>query len=457
MNKTSIPAFIENLTPDTANAKYSRAKLKMYYVGETVDHRLFTKEFSDKLISTIAYTPVVGFYSVADDDFVGHNNVQHIYGLVPADASVEYVEDETQQATFAVTDIILYTGRPDEIGTVASKIVGKQHSLELDPKTIQYKVNKDEFGNFRNLEFTDGELIGLSVLGDNETPAFTGSEFFSAEELPEFITDENRSKYQALFTTMFNVRPTAEEVIRELYQVLDSQRIHGYVCEHVADEYVVVDDGYYNYARYICGRDADNNLTLTLDCSVRPRFLSDAQIEALVNAEKGTPNVQTETNAFAGTEPTPSTDPAPSTEGGEPEPEPVAQATTLTDEEIEALRSNCSNLEEQIAALNNTINELNASIAQSASEANNFASFFRDTVLEAYALVLDADSMSGAQSIEDANELREYLNSTYKAVIEAREASVFEISTINTSGTSYNEYDEAAVVEKYKNMNRGKN
>lgn len=77
MNKTSIPAFVENFTADTENAKYSKAKLKMYYIGETVDHRVFTKEFSDKIISTIAYTPVVGFYSVADEDFIGHNNVQY--------------------------------------------------------------------------------------------------------------------------------------------------------------------------------------------------------------------------------------------------------------------------------------------------------------------------------------------------------------------------------------------
>ena len=184
------------LTPDAANAKYSKAKLKIYYIGETVDKRLFTKEFSDKLLSSIAYTPVVGFYSVADEDFVGHNNVQNIYGLVPESATLEYVEDAAQGVTFAVTDIILYTGRPDDTGVIASKIIGKQHSLELDPNSVQYKINRDSAGNFKNLEFTDGELIGLSVLGDNDTPAFTGSEFFSAVELPDFITDENKSKYQ---------------------------------------------------------------------------------------------------------------------------------------------------------------------------------------------------------------------------------------------------------------------
>ena len=107
MKKNSIPVFIEDLAVDTANAKYSKAKLKIYYVGQTVDKRLFTKEFSDKLLSTIAYTPVVGYYSVADDDFIGHNNVQHIYGIVPESATLEYQEDADQGVTFAVTDVLI--------------------------------------------------------------------------------------------------------------------------------------------------------------------------------------------------------------------------------------------------------------------------------------------------------------------------------------------------------------
>ena len=182
MNNFSIPAFIEELTPDAANAKYSHGKLKIFYVGETVDHRVFSKEFSDKLLATAAYTPVVGYYSVADEDFIGHNNnVQHIYGLIPESAEMSYVEDTERGVTFAVTDVILYTGRPDETGTIAAKIIGKQHSLELNPDTVKYRINRDETGAFKSIEFIDGELIGLSVLGDNDRPAFSGSEFFSVE------------------------------------------------------------------------------------------------------------------------------------------------------------------------------------------------------------------------------------------------------------------------------------
>ena len=64
---------------------------------------------------------------------------------------------------------------------MAKKIVGKSHSLELNPADTKYKVNKDSKGNFIDLEFTEGSLLGLSVLGDDEKPAFSGSEFFKEE------------------------------------------------------------------------------------------------------------------------------------------------------------------------------------------------------------------------------------------------------------------------------------
>ena len=161
--QTSVPAFIQKFEGnEEENKRFSKAKLKIFYIGETADHRLFTKEFSDKLIKSLPLTPVVGFYSDDDDDFRGHNAVQYVYGVVPETAAVEYVKDEND-ITWAVTDVILYTERQDNIGRVASKIVGKQHSLEIDPRTLKYKINHNELGGLKNIEFTEGSFIGLSV------------------------------------------------------------------------------------------------------------------------------------------------------------------------------------------------------------------------------------------------------------------------------------------------------
>jgi hypothetical protein len=58
---------------------YSYAKLKIFYIGQTGDKRLFTKEFSDNLLKSLPYVPVVGYYSEEEEDFVGHQPRNTIY------------------------------------------------------------------------------------------------------------------------------------------------------------------------------------------------------------------------------------------------------------------------------------------------------------------------------------------------------------------------------------------
>jgi muconolactone delta-isomerase len=74
--------------------KFTRAKLKVFYKGETADHRLFSNEFSDKLRKTLPYTPVVGYYDAKKDDFVAHSTQQQIYGIVDPNSTFEYVKDD---------------------------------------------------------------------------------------------------------------------------------------------------------------------------------------------------------------------------------------------------------------------------------------------------------------------------------------------------------------------------
>ena len=200
---TNVPAFIE-LEEKNDNTRYTVAKLKIFYKGMTVDKRLFTEDFSNEILKTISYTPVVGYYSEDDEDFRGHNSVQYVYGVVPDDAvnDVHYVEEDGK--TFAVVKVILFTERSDNIGEVAKKIVGKQQSLEMNPKTVKYKVNRDAAGRLINIEFLHGEFIGLSVLGDDENPAFPGAGFFKEEDILKIeqmcneIIRENIEKFNSM-------------------------------------------------------------------------------------------------------------------------------------------------------------------------------------------------------------------------------------------------------------------
>lgn len=158
---------------------FSRCKLKVFYKGETADHRYFSDEFADQLIRSLPYTPVVSRYDDESEDFEGHASRQEIFGIVDPCGEITFEDDEEDGKTWCVTDVILYTERPDQLGELAKKIPGHPHSLELDPKSTKYKINYDDKKHFKNIEFTAGDFVGVSVLGMNQKPAFTGSSFFN--------------------------------------------------------------------------------------------------------------------------------------------------------------------------------------------------------------------------------------------------------------------------------------
>lgn len=282
---SSIPVFIQNIESNESGL-YSTAKLKVHYIGETGDHRLFTEEFSKKIAKTLPSVPVVGYYSEDKEDFIGHNKVQYVYGHVPENSEYTYETDDTGN-TFLITDVILYTGRDDNIGEVASKIIGKQHSLELNSETLQYKINRDGRGQFKNIEFTDGQLCGLSVLGDDETPAFKGSAFFAADEtLKDFISkchqdlDKilnilnssggeiqvfNKQEYFTKVADNLTNFITMQDFTEKIYKALDNMGIYGYICENTTD-YVIInsytEDGE-KYIKYSISLDEQSNMTLS--------------------------------------------------------------------------------------------------------------------------------------------------------------------------------------------------
>lgn len=112
---------------------------------------------------------------------MGHATEQDIYGIVDPRGEITFETDDND-VTWAVCDTIYYTERPDKVGEIAKKIEGHSQSLELDPRTVKYTVNYDERKHFKNIEFTAGHFIGVSVLGNDQEPAFTGSAFFASNE-----------------------------------------------------------------------------------------------------------------------------------------------------------------------------------------------------------------------------------------------------------------------------------
>lgn len=196
MDKVSlqVPASLSEFSASSDGRTI--AKLKMFYVGETADGRVFDKQFADKLVESLPYCPIVGFFSDIQDDFLGHNSKQYIYGIVKPDAEYGY-EKDNEGKDWLVTEVMLYTDRPDNTGDIAKKIVGKPHSLELNPNNVKYEVFSEN--GKRKIRFTEGSLIGLSVLGTNQKPAFTGSEFFMASDFSDM-----RERFDNFFSFLEN-------------------------------------------------------------------------------------------------------------------------------------------------------------------------------------------------------------------------------------------------------------
>ena len=310
MIPSSVPVFIQDL--ESQNGKYSKAKLKVFYIGETPDHRLFTKDFAEEVIKTLPLTPVVGYYDTDEEDFVGHNKTQYVYGLVPETAELTFELDDNG-VEWLVTDVILYTGRKDNIGEVASKIAGKQHSLELNPDTLQYKINRDQFGRFKNIEFQKGEFVGLSVLGDAETPAFTNSGFFTAsDEFQDFAAEchQNFDRFLAFLNKnggnievmefSFNqflekvaeaAKLTMQEFQNQIYRWMDNNCVLGYIIENT-EEYAllsVYEDGEQKLYRYDIVINEDE-VNLGNREQVFVRYLTQEQIDAENFAKKADEN-----------------------------------------------------------------------------------------------------------------------------------------------------------------------
>lgn len=310
----SVPAQVLEIPNSNFNLAYkneliTHVKLRVFYQGLTKDRRLFTEEFSNRLLSSLPQTPVVGYWDNETEDFVGHNHTQFIYGYVPENAKFGF-ETDPDGSKWAVTEVVLFTGRADNIGKVAQKIIGKKHSLELDSGSMKYSVKRNPDGQMQHIELQEAKFVGLSVLGDNQAPAFEGSAFFTDKgiktcELGKCV-EEVKEKYSVFLSNTdkkiggedVNKKETKvpAEIITELQKfmrVTEDEMAKGIMeaaygkfgqnimivqWSSVDDMIVFMDmaDGmYYRSKFYMTG---DDKIEMGDKMWVKPRFLTEEEI-----------------------------------------------------------------------------------------------------------------------------------------------------------------------------------
>lgn len=295
----SWPAVLSDFKQDEVQGNFSRGKLKVFYKGETADHRYFSDNFAENLVKTLPYTPVVSYYNDEEEDFEGHACEQNIYGIVDPCTEIVF-EDCEDGKTWCIADVVLYTERPDKTGEIAKKIVGQPHSLELNPKTVKYVINYDEKKHFKNIEFTAGDFVGVSVLGKNQKPAFTGSEFFAYNEqfeskmqkLREYCEKQPENEKQDGGEIM-----DLKEFMTLSWGEISSKVGDAIYNEYKRDAYTYIVDMYDNYAIarfYYYVEEGSRLMKVNYTCDENGNIVLGDIVEVHVVYEEIQPTVQTE-------------------------------------------------------------------------------------------------------------------------------------------------------------------
>lgn len=179
MNNFEFPVSVYGKL-EKYNDVLSKGRCRIFYKYGNRNGTYITDEFSEKLLSTIAYAPVKGIYEY--DDFTDHGarrSEGRIYGIVPENPHLQWEEHEDEDGvvrTYACVDVLIFTALYKE----ASNIIGKAQSMELYEPSLQY--HREIIHGQQYIVFDEGCFLGLQVLGKDVEPCFEGAAFFQLQE-----------------------------------------------------------------------------------------------------------------------------------------------------------------------------------------------------------------------------------------------------------------------------------
>jgi hypothetical protein len=204
------------------------------------------KDAVDKALPSMAGIPIVGEYSVENQDFKGHggaidlNDYRFIhttkpYGFVPESATVQWVDvrgaDGATRSYLEVDGCYLWTGRYEEALSVIQN--GKSQSMEIevtdgtwDEKSESYVINNFIFS-------------ALCILGDDVEPAFEDANI-TAYSL-------NKDSFKQEFTQMLSelkeslkqnkeVNPMLKDLLVKYSTTVEELTSKGLVFEEISEE-----------------------------------------------------------------------------------------------------------------------------------------------------------------------------------------------------------------------------
>ena len=280
----------------------SKGRCRIFYKYGNRNGTYITDEFAESLLTSIPYTPVKGIYEFEEDDYTDHGKKRsegRIYGIVPENPNItweKHLDEDGVEREYVCVDVLIYTG----LYTEANDIIGKSQSMELYQPSIkgEWKILNGK----KYYVFSEGQFLGLQVLGDTVEPCFEGAAFFSLyEDLKKMVSQIE--KYNLNLhnggNKMLNYKLSDNAKFNAIWSLLNVNYneeagwlIEYDICE-IYDEYAVVR----NYAEGIFERIyyTKNDETDSVELGERVRcFIMDvseaekAALDALHNLNNGT-------------------------------------------------------------------------------------------------------------------------------------------------------------------------
>lgn len=200
---TSLPIHFEAIG-QMKDSRFLRGKIWICHTGENFNKSYFSKEVIQNAIPSLANIPVLGFIEVNnlnEADFRGHEQrlvidkdgvkieyLGRMYGTVPESNNAKFemkLCDDGIEREFLTVEVLIHT-KFQEVVDIIQRDGIKNHSMELQPSSIQGKFNQNKV-----FEFTDFKFEGLCLLGNDVTPAMKGSvlELFSQNKIQEQFSE----------------------------------------------------------------------------------------------------------------------------------------------------------------------------------------------------------------------------------------------------------------------------
>lgn len=175
-------SFEEGGLHPTSDPELYEGKVRVFYKYSNRNGSYITDEFAQKLAESAYNKPVIGYYDVLQQDFLGHEGPEKAkaYGFVIPGSLVwtDHLDEDGVTRSYATYSVLIWAKYWDE----ARKLFAKTQSMEIDPDTVQGEWRMIGDSPFEEFVYTNGVMAGLCILGDMKTPCFEGAAFFSVDD-----------------------------------------------------------------------------------------------------------------------------------------------------------------------------------------------------------------------------------------------------------------------------------